>query len=181
MLRNQRDFGAEAHEPIHPGHPSQQANYTFFLVPGTTVPDIYQPDAMIFAGRSSVLIVKLLSAVGKLPDSSVENPPSTDPPLGLSAPAVCCIDTADVSSPCDAETARPVEAAAVFRVESTLCVVQESGASKGTIALAAALAAALASALAAAIARLLSAAFFSRSWFNSSSSWGALGVRFTVS
>jgi len=144
-----------------------------------------QPDAMTFAGRSPLLVVMLLSPVGKLPDSTVEKPPPLGAPLGLSAPAVCSIDGTEVSSPCSEETVGPVEAVAVtLRIEPPLWVEQGSGASTGTMArpvvvaaaLAAALAAAaaLASALAASLAHFCSAASFFRRCSSSSNSWGAL-------
>lgn len=137
-------------------------------------------------------MVILLSPVGKLLDSTVEEPPPLETQLGLAAPALSGINGPEVSASCPAESLAPVEAVAVFRVVPPLLVAEGSGASKGTIArsvvvvtadlaadLAAALeaAAALASFPAASLTRFLSATS-SRFRSSASNSWGALRNRF---
>lgn len=159
-------------------------------------PPINQPDAVTFAGRSSVAVVMLLlTKVGKVPDSSVEAPPPfDDPPSKVSVLPVPCIDKPGVvASCCCAETpARwtavatmvPVvkTSAVVMLVESPVLCAVGAPASKGTMAdsvaaFSDAIVAAFASALASALTRFLSATSFSRCCSTASSSWGALHIR----
>ncbi len=155
----------------------------------------YHPDAMTLAGRSSVLVVMLLSPVGKLPDATVDKPPPLEPPpLVLSAPALFCINGRKFSSSGPVTSLAPVEEVAVPRIEPPLWVAEGSDASKGTMArsvvvvaadLAAALeaaeaAAALASALAASLSARVLSASSARFCSSASNSCGALSTRCSV-